>query len=116
MKLRVLYSIMVLGKRYPLEEGIKELRMRHVKKLVFAVVAAVVATMVFAGPAFAESEGSCLHVPLSPMSAAALPMTFPALMIQLALAVGIAVVAVVALAPAYIFGSPASTGTTQTAT
>lgn len=86
--------------------------MRHVKKLVFAVVTAVMATMVFAGPAFAESEGSCLHVPLSPMSATALPMTFSALMIQLALAVGIVVVAVVALAPVYIFRSPASTAQT----
>jgi hypothetical protein len=72
--------------------------MRRIK-LVLAVAAAVVAMMAFAGPAFASTDVSCIHMPLSPMTAVAVPATFSALLLQLAVAVVIAVVAAVALAP-----------------
>ena len=81
-------------------------------KLVLAVVAATVATMALAGPAFAGTYGSCIHMPLSPTSAVAIPTTFTALLLQLAVAVGIVLVAAAALVAPVSIVRPASADTT----
>ena len=84
--------------------------MRRIK-LVLAVVAAMVATLTLAGPALASTYGSCIHMPLSPTSAVAMPTAFPALLLQLAAAVGIVLVVAAALVPVSIVRS-ASADTT----
>jgi hypothetical protein len=84
-------------------------------KLVSAVVAAMVAMMAFAGPAFASTDGSCISMPLSPMAAVAVPTTSLALLLQLAVAVAVAMVAAVAQVPASTVRPPAFAGATQAA-
>jgi hypothetical protein len=68
-------------------------------KLVLAVVAAMVAMMAFAGPVLASTFGSCINVPLSSLTPLGGPTTYIASLLQLALVVGIVVVAVVVLMP-----------------
>ena len=83
-------------------------------KLVLGIVAGMVAAMAFAGPAFASTGGvSCIHVPLSPLSAGATYMTFSALLTQLAMAVGVVMVAVVALGLILTVRRPGSVTVTQ---
>jgi hypothetical protein len=71
--------------------------MRRIRS-VFAVAAAVVAAMAFAGPAFASTDSGCISIPFSPLMAFGAPVTFTALLLQLVVAVGVVLVAVVALA------------------
>ena len=80
--------------------------MRRIR-VIFAVAAAMISMMAFAGPAFASTDSGCIHVPFSPLTAYGAPATFAALLIQLAVVVGIVMVAAVALQP------PAPTGTPQ---
>jgi hypothetical protein len=68
-------------------------------KLVLAVVAAIVAMMAFAGPVLASTFGSCTNVPLSSLMQFGGPTTFTASLLQLAMVMGIVVVAAVALMP-----------------
>ena len=81
-------------------------------KLVLAVAAAIVAMMALAGPAFASVDGSCIQLPISPIAAAAAPITSLALLFQLALAVAVAVVAAVAQVPASTVRPRTFAGTT----
>jgi hypothetical protein len=81
-------------------------------KFVITVAAAMVATMAFAGPAFASTDGGCIQMPLAPTSAVAVPPTFSALLLQLAMAVGIALVVAVALVPVSLIRPSASADTT----
>jgi len=86
--------------------------MRHIR-VIFAVAAAMISMMAFAGPAFASTDSGCIHVPFSPLTPYGAPATFAALLIQLAVVVGIVMVAAVALAPASTVQPPAPTGTPQ---
>lgn len=88
--------------------------MRRIK-LVVAVATAIVASMAFAGFAFASTDGSCIHMPFSPMAGVTVPPTFLGLMLQLAVATGIVLVVALALAPRPTVRPPVSAGTTQTA-
>jgi hypothetical protein len=81
-------------------------------KLVLAVIAAMVAMTAIAGPALASTYGSCIQMPLSPTSAVAVPATFTALLLQLAVAVGIVLVAAAALVAPVSIVRPASADTT----
>jgi hypothetical protein len=104
---------MVLGKRSPLEDGTKELCMKRIR-LVLGVIVAVAAAMAFAGPAFAGTDGgSCLHVPLSPLSAAATPVSFSALLVQVAVAAVVVMAVAVALSPRLTVRWPRLTSDTQ---
>ncbi len=80
-------------------------------KLVLAVATAMVAMMALAGPAFASTDGSCIHLPISPVAAAAAPITSLTLLLQLAVAVVVAVVAAMAQTPASTVRPPAFVGT-----
>ena len=87
--------------------------MRRIK-LVVAVATSIVASMAFAGFAFASTDGSCIHMPFSPMAGVTVPPTFSALMLQLAVTMVIALVVALALAPRPTVRPPAPAGTTQT--
>jgi hypothetical protein len=81
-------------------------------RLVLGVIVAVATAMASAGPAFAGTDGgSCLHVPLSPLSAAATPVSFSALLVQVAAVVVLAVA--VALSPRLTVRWPRLTSDTQ---
>jgi hypothetical protein len=81
-------------------------------KLVLAVATAMAAMMTLAGPAFASIDGSCIQMPISPIAAAAAPITSLTLLFQLAVAVAVAVVAAVAQAPASTVRPRTFAGTT----
>jgi hypothetical protein len=68
-------------------------------KSVLAVVVAMVAMMAFAGPVLASTFGNCINVPLSSLTPFGGPTTSAASLLQLAIVVGIVVVAAVALMP-----------------
>ena len=86
--------------------------MRYIK-LIFAVVTSMVGATIFAGPAFASTEGSCISVPLSPLMAGAAPTTLSALLLQLGMAVGIVLITVVVvLTPGHIVRPLASASST----
>ncbi|MBV9454963.1 MAG: hypothetical protein JOZ19_12740 [Rubrobacter sp.] len=82
-------------------------------KLALSVAASMVAMMALANPAFASTDGSCLNLPISPVTAVAVPITSTVLLLQLAVAVVIALVAAVAQAPASTVRPPAFGGTAQ---
>jgi hypothetical protein len=84
-------------------------------RAIFAVAAAIVSMMTFASPAFASTDGGCIHIPFSTLTAYGPPATFASLLIQLAVVVGIVMVAAVALAPASTAQPPTPTGTPQAA-
>jgi hypothetical protein len=86
--------------------------MRRIRS-VFAIAAAVVAAMAFAGPAFASTDSGCISIPFSPLMTFGAPVTFTALLLQLVVAVGVVLVAAVALASASTVRPPAPTDTTQ---
>jgi len=89
--------------------------MRRMKR-VLTLVAATVVAMAFASPAYGGTESSsCIHAPLSSFSVIQGPVLFTALALQLGLAVGIVVVAAVALGPKPILRLPAPAGSTQAA-
>lgn len=67
-------------------------------KLILAVAAAMAAMMALAGPAFASTGNGCIHMPISPTMATAVPATSSAPLLQIAAVVAIAVVATVAQA------------------
>lgn len=82
-------------------------------KLALAIAASVVAMMAVANPAFASTDGSCINMPISPVTAVAVPMTSTVLLLQLAVAVMIALVAALSQAPASTVRPPAFGGTAQ---
>jgi hypothetical protein len=73
--------------------------MRRIKS-VLATVVAMVAMMAFAGPVLASTGGNCINAPLSSLTPFGGPTTFTASLLQLAIVVGIVVVAAVVLMPA----------------
>ena len=82
-------------------------------KLALAIAASMVAMMALANPAFASTGGSCTNMPISPVTAVAVPMTSTVLLLQLAVAVMIALVAALSQAPASTVRPPAFGGTAQ---
>ena len=82
-------------------------------KLALSVASSIVAMMTLANPAFASADGSCVNMPISPVTAVAVPMTSTVLLIQLAVAAVIALLAAVAQAPASTVRPPAFGGTAQ---
>ncbi len=86
--------------------------MRRIRSI-FAVAAAVVAAMAFAGPAFASTDSGCISIPFSPLMAFGAPVTFTTLVLQLVVAAGVVLVAAVALAWASTARPPAPGDTTQ---
>ena len=82
-------------------------------KLALAIAASVVAMMALGNPAFASTDGSCINMPISPVTAVAVPMTSTVLLLQLAVAVMIALVAALSQAPASTVRPPAFGGTAQ---
>jgi hypothetical protein len=69
--------------------------------------------MTLANPAFASTVGSCVNMPISPVTAVAVPMTSTVLLLQLAVAAVIALLAAVAQTPASTVRPPAFGGTAQ---
>jgi hypothetical protein len=67
--------------------------------LVLAVVVAMVAMMAFAGPVLASTGLGCINIPLSSLTPFGGPTTYMASLLQLAMVVGIVVVAAVVLMP-----------------
>jgi hypothetical protein len=91
--------------------------MRRITLVVGVLACIVAAMMAFAGPAFAGIDGgSCIHVPLSPLATGATPMTFSALLTQLAVAVGVVMVVAVALSPVLTVLRPGSVSGTRAST
>jgi len=85
--------------------------MRRIK-LVLSLAAATVTMMALASPAFAGTDGSCIHVPISPVADVTMPPTSSALLLQLAVVVAVvAVVAAIVLAPKSTVRPPALSGT-----
>ena len=82
-------------------------------KLALAIAASVVAMMALANPAFASTDGGCINMPISPVTAVAVPMTSTVLLLQLAVAVMIALVAALSQVPASTVRPPAFGGTAQ---
>ncbi len=89
--------------------------MRRIR-LVLAVAAAMVAMATFAGPAFAGTDGSCIHMPMSPVAAVPVAITSIVLLSQIAVAISVAVVAAVAQTPTSAVRAPALEGSAQAAT
>ena len=82
-------------------------------KLALSVASSIVAMMTLANPAFASTAGSCVNMPISPVTAVAVPMTSTVLLLQLAVAAMIALLAAVAQTPASTVRPPAFGGTAQ---
>jgi hypothetical protein len=82
-------------------------------KSALAIAASMVAMMALANPAFASTGGSCTNMPISPVTAVAVPMTSTVLLLQLAVAVMIALVAALSQIPASTVRPPAFGGTAQ---
>ncbi|MDQ3832485.1 MAG: hypothetical protein M3315_02390 [Actinomycetota bacterium] len=82
-------------------------------KSALAIAASMVAMMALANPAFASTGGSCTNMPISPVTAVAVPMTSTVLLLQLAVAVMIALVAALSQVPASTVRPPAFGGTAQ---
>jgi hypothetical protein len=88
--------------------------MRRINSIL-AVAAAMVAMMVFAGPAFASTNGSCIQIPFSPLMTHGAPPAFTALLLQFVVVGGIVLVAAVALTPTFTVRSSTPAGTPQAA-
>ena len=82
-------------------------------KSALAIAASMVAMMALANPAFASTDGSCTNMPISPVTAVAVPMTSTVLLLQLAVAVMIALGAALSQVPASTVRPPAFGGTAQ---